>query len=46
MGWKVQGSIPGSDSDFYVLPITHTGFGANPASYLGDTGGCSHRADV
>jgi hypothetical protein len=41
MSWKVQGSISGSDSDFYLLQIIHTGFGANPASYLGNTGGCS-----
>jgi hypothetical protein len=38
---QVQGSIPGTDGDFYHLQIIHTGFGANPASYLGDTGGCS-----
>jgi hypothetical protein len=38
MGWKVQGSNPGSDSDFYVLQIFLTGFGAKPASNSGGTG--------
>ena len=41
MGWTVQGLIPGSDSDFYLPQIIHTGFGANPASYSGGTGGYS-----
>lgn len=41
MDWTVQGSIPGSDSDFYLLLIIHTGSGANPASYSGGTDGCS-----
>ena len=41
MDWTVQGSIPGSDSDFYLLQIIHTGSGANQASYLGGTDGCS-----
>jgi len=40
MGWTVQGSIPGSDSDFY-LQIIHMGSVANPASYSGRTDGCS-----
>jgi hypothetical protein len=29
MGWKFQGSIPGSDSDFYLLQNVHTGSGTN-----------------
>jgi len=40
MGWTVQGSIPGSDSDFY-LQIIHTVSGTNQASNLGRTDGCS-----
>jgi len=37
----VEGLIPGSDSDFYLPQIIHTGFGFNPASYSGGTEGCS-----
>jgi hypothetical protein len=37
MGWTVQGSIPGSDSDFNLLQNVHTGSGTNPFSYSGDT---------
>ena len=37
----VQDLIPGSDSDFYLLQIIHTGFGSNPASYSGSTEGYS-----
>ena len=37
----VQGLIPGSDSDFYLPHIIHTGSGANLASYSGGTEGCS-----
>jgi hypothetical protein len=36
VGWTVQGSIPGTDSDFYLLQNVLTGSRANPASYLGD----------
>ena len=39
MGWTVQGSISGSDSDFYLLQIIRTGFGSNPTSYSGGTEG-------
>jgi len=39
MGWTVQGSVPGSDNDFY-LQIIHTCSGANPASSSGGTDGC------
>ena len=38
MGWTVQGSIPDSDSDFYLLQNVHTGSGTNPASYSRDIG--------
>ena len=41
MGWTVQGSVPGSDKNFYVLQIIHTCSVANPASYSGGTDGCS-----
>jgi len=41
MGCKFQGLIPGSDSDFYLPQIIHTGSGANQASYSRGTEGCS-----
>jgi hypothetical protein len=43
---QVQGSIHGCDSDFYLLPIIDTSFGANPASYSGGAGDFSPRANV
>ena len=38
MGWTVQSSFPGSDSDFYFLQNVHTGSGTSVASYSVDNG--------